>query len=319
MNPHRCGRHGPRSGAWRAWAWTFVLCSIFAVRTAWATADLTIANTTYTSGQTQTIDASNTITTSGSVVVASGASITLRATTRISLEPGFAAQAGAAFHALITPITGLITPTITWSSPSSIPYGVTLSSTQLNASAGSVAGSFSYSPTVGALLTPGTYTLTATFTPTDTSTYETAVQTVTLTVVKATPDALFSGITVVGRGTVAGHSYVVTAGNLSAAFFNHDSGAATPPSGAVTYSIGATALHAGDTLLPGPYTVTASCAEDANYQTGTTTATFLVHDPNDSAGGGLTYAQREALGLDLFGSATGDDGETELKVNTPRN
>ena len=78
------------------------------------------------------------------------------------------------------------TPSITWPAPPAITYGTPLSVTQLNATA-SVPGTFTYSPAAGTILTVGTQTLTATFTPTDTTDYTTATATVPLTVNKATP------------------------------------------------------------------------------------------------------------------------------------
>jgi hypothetical protein len=77
------------------------------------------------------------------------------------------------------------TPTISWPTPAAITYGTPLSSAQLNATS-TVAGSFSYSPASG-VLTAGSHTLTATFTPTDTTDYNTATASVTLTVNQATP------------------------------------------------------------------------------------------------------------------------------------
>jgi len=72
-------------------------------------------------------------------------------------------------------------PTITWAAPSSIKYPTPLSSKQLNATA-SVPGTFVYSPPAGTVLKVGTYTLSITFTPTDTTDYQTATATVPLTV-----------------------------------------------------------------------------------------------------------------------------------------
>ena len=61
----------------------------------------------------------------------------------------------------------LAIPTLTWANPASIKSGTALSATQLNATA-SAAGSFTYQPTLGAVLKPGKQTLKVTFTPTDT-------------------------------------------------------------------------------------------------------------------------------------------------------
>jgi len=62
-----------------------------------------------------------------------------------------------------------------------------------------VAGTFTYSPAIGTVLTAGTHAVIITFTPTDTLDYTTAMQTVSLTVSQATPSItwpnLFPSIT----------------------------------------------------------------------------------------------------------------------------
>jgi hypothetical protein len=72
-------------------------------------------------------------------------------------------------------------PAITWTAPTAIAYGTALSVTQLNASS-PVAGTFTYSPVLGSVLTAGSQKLTVTFTPTDLTDYTTATASVTLTV-----------------------------------------------------------------------------------------------------------------------------------------
>jgi YVTN family beta-propeller protein len=86
---------------------------------------------------------------------------------------------------IITAVTPAI-PTITWAPPAAIPYGTPLSVTELDATA-SVPGTFVYRPAIGALLAVGTQTLTATFTPSDTTDYTTASATVSLTVLDVPP------------------------------------------------------------------------------------------------------------------------------------
>jgi Flp pilus assembly CpaE family ATPase len=78
------------------------------------------------------------------------------------------------------------TPVITWATPAPISYGAALSAAQFNA-ASSIQGKFAYTPAAGEVLTAGTHTLTATFTPADTTNYSTAQAAVSLTVAKATP------------------------------------------------------------------------------------------------------------------------------------
>jgi hypothetical protein len=77
------------------------------------------------------------------------------------------------------------TPAITWATPAAITSGTALSSTQLNASS-TIPGAFVYSPASGTVLAVGSQTLSVTFTPTDTTDYTTAAQTVTLAVNQGT-------------------------------------------------------------------------------------------------------------------------------------
>ncbi|MDR3773050.1 MAG: choice-of-anchor D domain-containing protein, partial [Terracidiphilus sp.] len=92
-------------------------------------------------------------------------------------------------------------PAVTWAAPSAIVYGTALSATQLNASS-TIPGAFVYSPAAGAILAVGSDTLSVTFTPTDSTDYTTATQTVTLTVNSGTP-MLSVNATSVGFGDVA--------------------------------------------------------------------------------------------------------------------
>jgi hypothetical protein len=70
---------------------------------------------------------------------------------------------------------------ITWATPAAISYGTALSDAQLNATA-SVAGTFIYTPSAGHVLAPGSYTLTASFTPADAEQFAAAQATVVLEV-----------------------------------------------------------------------------------------------------------------------------------------
>ncbi|MCX6545020.1 MAG: Ig domain-containing protein [Acidobacteria bacterium] len=89
------------------------------------------------------------------------------------------------------------TTTVAWSSPKRITKGKPLSSTELNATAAvtgtvsdvtqadakpPVAGTFVYTPPAGTVLAVGTYTLSVTFTPTDSVNYSTATATMSLDV-----------------------------------------------------------------------------------------------------------------------------------------
>ncbi len=105
-------------------------------------------------------------------------------------------RAGGGQQIVTITAAGKTTPVITWTTPSAITYGTPLSGAQLDATA-NVAGTFSYSPKSGTVLTAGSQTLTVTFTPTNTSAYTTATGAITLQVNKATPVILWIPIPVV--------------------------------------------------------------------------------------------------------------------------
>jgi hypothetical protein len=73
------------------------------------------------------------------------------------------------------------TPVITWPTPAAVAAGSALSATQLDATA-NVPGSFAYTPAAGTVLTAGTQTLTAVFSPTDATDYSSATAQASLVV-----------------------------------------------------------------------------------------------------------------------------------------
>ena len=72
-------------------------------------------------------------------------------------------------------------PVVTWTNPQNLPAGVPIGDKELNAVA-TVAGTFSYSPPVGAVLPVGTNTLVAAFKPDDTVNYQSVTSRVELVV-----------------------------------------------------------------------------------------------------------------------------------------
>jgi len=170
-----------------------------------------------------------------------------------------AAAPGYAMQTITLSGTGTqATPTITWATPAAITYGTPLSAIQLNATA-SVAGSFTYSPAAGTVLTAGLQTLTATFAPTDTTDYTAASATVTLTVNQATPPITWATPAAITYGTA-----------LSAMQLNATS---TVP-GSFTYSPAAgTVLNAGSQTLTATFTPT----DTTDYTIATATVTLRVN------------------------------------------
>jgi hypothetical protein len=156
-------------------------------------------------------------------------------------------------------VTALVktTPVITWANPAAITYGTALSVTQLNATA-NVAGTFAYTPASGTVLTAGTQTLSATFTPTDTANYTTATRTVTLTVARATPIITWANPASITYGTALSATQLNATANVAGTF------AYTPASGTV--------LTAGAQALSVTFTPT----DTANYATATRTVTLTV-------------------------------------------
>jgi hypothetical protein len=115
--------------------------------------------------------------TAGTVLAAGTQTLTVTFTpTNTSLYT----SASASTTLSVNPVTRT-TPTITWATPAAITAGTALGSAQLNATAG-VVGTFVYSPAAGTVLSAGIQTLTVTFTPTNTSLYNNASATRSLTV-----------------------------------------------------------------------------------------------------------------------------------------
>ncbi len=168
------------------------------------------------------------------------------------------------------------TPTLTWNTPAAINYGTALGATQLNATA-NVAGTFVYSPASGAILTPGTQTLSVTFTPTDSTDYISATKTVSLTVNKGTTTTI---ITSVSPNPALPNTPVVISYSVVG------STNASTPTGTVTVtaSTGETCsgtISAGNCSITfkttGTRTATASYAGDSNFSGSSTTASVQVN------------------------------------------
>ena len=158
------------------------------------------------------------------------------------------------------------TPTITWSTPSAITYGTALSATQLNASSGGVAGTFTYSPASGTTPNAGTQTLSVAFVPTDTTNYNAVAATnVSLTVNKA-------GLTVTADAKTRAYGAANPPLTATLTGFKNSETAAVVSGGAAL----ATAATSTSTVGDYPITVTAGTLAATNYTFTTLTPGILT-------------------------------------------
>jgi hypothetical protein len=155
-------------------------------------------------------------------------------------------------------------PAIAWPIPAAIPYGTALGNAQLDANAGEVAGTFTYSPAAGVILPPGTQKLTVSFVPADTTNYTTAVASVSLLVNQGVPQVTQTS----DLATVLLHNPVTFTATVNAN--------AAPPSGAVSFlegSIllgtstltGSTASFSTSSLALGLHHIVAAYSGDSNF------------------------------------------------------
>jgi hypothetical protein len=189
---------------------------------------------------------------------------------------------------------GPITPTLSWSpGAASITYGTTLSGI-LNTTAhfgdATVPGTFTYTatPTGGSaatvtsasILTVRSYILTATFTPTDTSTYSTASTTVSFTVNQATPGITWATPAAITYGVALGSTQLNASSPVAGTF------AYTPVSGTV------------ETAGPHTLSVTFTPTDTTDYTIATAQVTLTVGQATPS----ITWATPAAI---AYGTALG--------------
>ena len=157
-----------------------------------------------------------------------------------------------------------VAPTITWSAPAAIAYGTALSTAQLNAVA-SVPGAFTYTPAPGTILGAGSTTLSANFTPSDTTKYTAASAAVNLTVTPAKPTITWAAPASVVAGTALSSTQLNAKASVPGSFTY------TPAAG--------TTLTAGTTQLTAAFTP----ADTTDYTSATATVALTVTPPQSLA------------------------------------
>jgi len=180
---------------------------------------------------------------------------------------------------------GKAIPTISWTTPASIPYGTALSATQLDAST-VVPGTFSYTPAIGTILTAGTQTLTALFTPTDTTTYTPISDSVSLTVTKAIPTITWPTPAAISYGTALSSTQLDATTTVPGVFTYSPTVGSLPSSGIQTLTATFTPTDTSDYS-----TTTASVSLTVNKVTPAITWTTPTAIPYGTA---LSAAQLDA-------------------------
>jgi hypothetical protein len=212
-------------------------CPIAAQGSVTPTATLTASPTSITSGQSAILSWNTTNASSvainqgiGTVGTSGTRSVTPTATTAYTLSASNATGTVTAQTTVTVTAAGTkTTPVITWNTPAAIIYGTALSGTQLNAST-TVPGSFAYTPGSGTVLSAGAgQMLSVTFTPTDTASFNSATNTVAITVNRATPLITWANPADITSGTPLGPTQLnaTTTPNVAGTFTY------TPPSGTV--------------------------------------------------------------------------------------
>ena len=160
---------------------------------------------------------------------------------------------------------------LTWSNPSSIVFGPSLDTTQLNATAG-VAGSFVYTPSAGTRLNVGTHQLSVTFTP-DSGNYATESQNVSVTVTRKTLTitALTSSITF---GAAIASSF--TPSGLEGSDASSDATFTYAGTGATSYAATSAAPTNAGTYSVTPSALVLSSGLTSNYAITYVAANFTI-------------------------------------------
>ena len=186
-------------------------------------------------------------------------------------------------------------PKITWPAPAPITVGTPLSSVQLNATA-NVPGKFAYSPAAGTILTAGVQSLSATFTPADSTTYSTTTAQNQITVNSSTAGQVIPVITwntpaSITAGTPLGANQLDATANVPGSF------AYNPPAGTV--------LTAGTHILDTTFTpndTTAYAVATATTSINVTSGTQAQSGPTVNVNPGMSTSEIQSA---LNGAPTG--------------
>jgi large repetitive protein len=206
----------------------------------------------------------------------------------------------------VTEIVNRSIPVIQWPSPAPVAYGTALSSTQLDATS-TTAGSFTYSPAPGAVLSAGSRTLSVTFIPTDIVDYTSANATVLFQVNQVMPTITWAAPAPISYGTPLSGTQLNASSNGVAGFFFYTPSAGTVlPAGAETLSV---------TFLPTDTTDYSSPTGKVSLTVNKASPTMTVSSSGTPSNyGAVTFTATVSSGP--TGTVTFYDGATSLGTAT---
>ncbi len=204
------------------------------------------------------------------------------------------------------------TPAILWVTPSPITYGTALTGTQLDASATfnnvAVAGTFVYSPAAGAVLSTGQQTLNVSFTPANTTDFNPATASTTLTVNKATATITLGNLSQTYTGSPLSATAASNPGSLPVTLTYTGTAypaSTTPPTNAGTYAVTATV---NSTNYSGTATgvMTIAKATPAILWTTPSPITYGTALTGTQLGASASFNNTAVAGTFLYSPAAGD-------------
>ena len=210
--------------------------------------------------------------------------------------------------ASITLTVNRATPVITWTAPAALASGTALSGTQLNATA-NVPGVFAYDPGLGAVLSPGTYNLTAIFTPANNTDYNTATATVPVTMLQpvssqTTPAVAWPAPVAITYGTALSATQLNASANVPGTFTYSPASGTVPSTGTDTLTVSFrptnaqayTSVTKTQTVLVKQATPVIEWAAPAAITAGTALSSTQLNATANVPG---TFAYRPAIGAVL--------------------
>ena len=207
----------------------------------------------------------------------------------------------------VSQVVNRSTPVIQWPSPAPIAYGTALSATELDATS-ATAGSFTYAPVAGTVLSAGSGTVSVTFAPSDTVDYTTANATVLLQVNQVIPAITWAVPAPISYGTPLSATQLNASSNgVAGTFFYTPPAGTVPPAGIQTLSA---------TFLPSDTTDYGSPTGQVLLTVNKGSPTMTVSSSSTLSNYGAAIALTATVSSGPIGTVTFFDGATSLGTAT---